>query len=80
MVHAVVYLYFSKGFDMLCHSLLPEKLLCYSPAKWSMQWGGELADRQHAEGGGASLLSCWQPVTSGVPRDQLWAQYCLISS
>ena len=34
------YLDFSKAFDMVPHSLLLEKPMCYSLEKWSVQWVG----------------------------------------
>ena len=36
----IIYLDFSKAFDMVSHSLLLESLICYSLDKWSMWWVG----------------------------------------
>lgn len=74
----MVYLDFSKGSDVLCQSLLPEELVCYSLVKWPLQWVGNWLAGSTQTVLVPRSLSHWQPLSSGVPRDELWAQHCLI--
>ena len=74
-----VYLNSSKAFDMVPHSLLLEKLMHYGLDKWSVQWVGNWLTGRTQRVVINSSFSKWQPVTSGVPRDQYWAQCYSVS-
>ncbi|KAK4831194.1 hypothetical protein QYF61_015926 [Mycteria americana] len=64
----IVYLDFSKAFDIFSHSLLLEKLMCYRLDKWSVWWVGNWLTGHTQRVVVNSSFSNWQPVTSGVPQ------------
>ncbi|PKU37031.1 rna-directed dna polymerase from mobile element jockey-like [Limosa lapponica baueri] len=62
----IVYLDFSEAFDTVLHSLLLEKLMCYSLDKWSVPWVGNWLTGSMQMVVVDSSFSNWQLVTSGV--------------
>lgn len=75
-----VYLAFSNAFDMVSHSLLLEKVMCYDPDMWSVWlvgiWLTGCTQRVVVN----SSFSNWNLTEVGSPRDPCGAQCCLISS
>lgn len=74
-----VYLDCSKAFDTISFSVLLENLgargLDGRSLQWIKDWLDVWAERVVVNG----AKPCWSPVTSGVPRDQLWGKSCLTS-
>ncbi|GAB0179359.1 mitochondrial enolase superfamily member 1 [Grus japonensis] len=67
----VVYLDFSKAFDIVPHRPHTKKPICYGLDKWSMQWVGNwLTGRTQRVVVDSSFLN-WQSVTSGVPQGSI---------
>lgn len=75
----IVYLDFSKAFDVVLHNHLSEKLTCYGLDRWSILWVGDWLTSHTQRLAVNNSFSNWQPVTSAVPKDCSWVQHCLMS-
>ncbi|CAM5110903.1 unnamed protein product [Natator depressus] len=64
----VIYLDFSKAFDMVSHSILASKFKKYGLDEWTIRWIESWLDRQAQRIAIDGSMSSWQPVSSGVPE------------
>ncbi|KAK4827027.1 hypothetical protein QYF61_013161 [Mycteria americana] len=63
--------FYNKAFDMVSHSLLLEKPMCYGLEKWSVRWVGSWLTGCTRSVVVHSSCSNWQPGTSGVPQGSI---------
>ncbi|CAM5096617.1 unnamed protein product [Natator depressus] len=64
----MIYLDFSKAFDMVFHSILASKLKKYGLDEWTIRWIESRLDCRAQRLVINSSMSSWQPVPSGVPQ------------
>ncbi|CAM5165957.1 unnamed protein product [Eretmochelys imbricata] len=64
----VLFLDFSKAFDMISHSILASKLKKYGLDEWTIRWIESWLDHRAQWVVINSSMSSWQPVSSGVPQ------------
>ncbi|CAM5151921.1 unnamed protein product [Natator depressus] len=64
----VLFLDFSKAFDMVSHSILANKLKNYGLDEWTIRWIESWLDRQAQWVMINGFMSSWQLVSSGVPQ------------
>ncbi|CAM4648012.1 unnamed protein product [Lepidochelys olivacea] len=64
----VLFLDFSKAFDMVYHSILASKLKKYGLGEWTIRWIESWLDRQAQQVVINGSMPSWQPVSSGVPQ------------
>ncbi|CAM5107079.1 unnamed protein product [Eretmochelys imbricata] len=64
----VIYLDFSKAFDTVSHSMIASKLRTYGLDERTIRWIESWLDRWPQWVVIYSLMSSWQPVSSGMPQ------------
>ncbi|CAM4502552.1 unnamed protein product [Lepidochelys kempii] len=64
----VLFLAFSKAFDMVSHSILVSKLKKYGLDEWTIRWVESWLDHQAQRVVINGSMSSWQLVSSGVPQ------------
>ncbi|CAM5155124.1 unnamed protein product [Natator depressus] len=64
----VLFLDFSKAFDMVSHSILASKFKKYGLDEWTIKWVESWLDCRAQWVVINGSMSIWQPVSSGVPQ------------
>ena len=64
---AVIYLDFSRGFDPVSHSILPEKLTTHGLDRFTLCWIKYYLSDQAKRVVEKGIKSSWQPVMSSIP-------------
>ncbi|CAM4642708.1 unnamed protein product [Caretta caretta] len=64
----VLFLDFSKAFDMVSHSILASKLKKYGLDEWTIRWIESWLDHRAQRVVINGSMSSWQPVSSRVPQ------------